>query len=71
MTGEGLEVDQLDLAGNTPLHLAARTGNTNTASTLLNHGARVNMKVSPQIFSEKYSRNISDKIRVNLTDSLC
>ena len=58
MTGEGLEPDQLDLAGNTPLHLAARTGNTNTASTLLNHGARVNMKVSPQI-------------RVNLTDSLC
>ena len=61
MTGEGLEPDQLDLAGNTPLHLAARTGNTNTASTLLNHGARVNMKVSlildlgcQQIFSEKY-----------------
>ena len=47
MTKEGLELDQLDLSGNTPLHLAARTGNTNTASTLLNHGARVNMKVSP------------------------
>ena len=46
MTRDGLELDQLDLGGNTPLHLAARNGNTNTASTLLNHGARVNMKVS-------------------------
>ena len=46
MTREGLELDQMDLGGNTPLHLAARTGNTNTAATLLNHGARVNMKVS-------------------------
>ena len=65
MTKEGLEVDQLDLSGNTALHLAARTGNTNTASTLLNHGARVNMKVSKQ------SANISDQITGNLTDSLC
>merc|ERR1719150_2823758 len=44
MTKEGLELDQMDLGGNTPLHLAARTGNTNTASTLLNLGARVNVK---------------------------
>ena len=65
MTKEGLEVDQLDLSGNTALHLAARTGNTNTASTLLNHGARVNMKVSKQ------SANISDQITGNLTDLLC
>ena len=46
MTREGLELDQMDLSGNTPLHLAARTGNTKTAATLLNQGARVNMKVS-------------------------
>lgn len=46
MTRDGLELDQMDLGGNTPLHLAARTGNTNTASTLLNLGARVNVKVS-------------------------
>ena len=35
----------MDLGGNTPLHLAARQGNTTTASTLLNLGASVNMKV--------------------------
>ena len=46
MSQDGLEVDQLDLSGNTPLHLAARNGNTKTASTLLNFGARVNVKVS-------------------------
>ena len=38
-------IDQMDLGGNTPLHLAARQGNTTTASTLLNLGASVNMKV--------------------------
>ena len=45
MSREGLEVDQMDVSGNTPLHLAARSGNTKTASTLLNLGASVNMKV--------------------------
>ena len=42
----GAGVDQMDVSGNTPLHLAARAGNTKTASTLLNLGASVNMKVS-------------------------
>ena len=45
MSRDGLEVDQMDVSGNTPLHLAARSGNTKTASTLLNLGASVNMKV--------------------------
>ena len=45
MTQEGLELDQMDVSGNTPLHLAARTGKTKTASALLNMGASVNMKV--------------------------
>jgi len=44
MTQEGLELDQMDVSGNTPLHLAARTGKTKTASALLNMGASVNMK---------------------------
>ena len=55
MTRDGLELDQLDLGGNTPLHLAARNGNTNTASTLLNLGARVNIKVSSSFISLLYS----------------
>lgn len=46
MTRDGLEVDQMDVSGNTSLHLAARAGNTKTASTLLNLGASINMKVS-------------------------
>ena len=45
MTREGLEVDQMDVSGNTPLHLAAARGNTATAAALLNLGASVNMKV--------------------------
>jgi len=44
MTQEGMELDQMDVSGNTPLHLAARTGKTKTASALLNLGASVNMK---------------------------
>ena len=57
MNQDGLDVDQLDLSGNSPLHLAARTGNTKTASTLLNFGA---IKVS------KYLINISDQISICL-----
>ena len=45
MTQEGMDLDQMDVSGNTPLHLAARTGKTKTASALLNLGASVNMKV--------------------------
>ena len=42
---------QMDVSGHTPLHLAARMGNTTTASTLLNLGASVNMKVSSDLAS--------------------
>ena len=52
MTQEGMELDQMDVSGNTPLHLAARTGKTKTASALLNLGASVNMKVSTRNASE-------------------
>ena len=45
MMREGLELDQMDLSGDTPLHLAAKAGRTKTAVTLLNLGASVNMKV--------------------------
>merc|ERR1740128_112004 len=44
MLQEGLDLDQMDLGGNTPLHLASRSGRTKTASTLLGLGASVNMK---------------------------
>ena len=72
MTRDGLELDQMDLGGNTPLHLAARTGNTKTAATLLNHGARVNMKVSyvSKYFELNICWDIFEKIRENLRDSL-
>jgi ankyrin repeat protein len=46
MREEGLEVDQLDLGANTPLHLAARAGHTATTATLLNLGASVHAKVT-------------------------
>ena len=45
MMREGLELDQMDLSGDTPLHLAAKAGRTKTAVTFLNLGASVNMKV--------------------------
>ena len=45
MREEGVEIDQLDMAANTPLHLAARGGRTAMAATLLHLGASVHMKV--------------------------
>ena len=45
MREEGVEVDQLDMGGNTPLHLAAKAGRTAISATLLNLGASVQMKV--------------------------
>lgn len=39
-----LDVDYLDKAGKSPLHLAARRGNVATVSTLLNHGAQIGLK---------------------------
>ncbi len=50
MREEGVEIDQLDMAANTPLHLAARGGRTAMAATLLHLGASVHMKV---LFFEK------------------
>ena len=49
MMRDGLELDQMDLSGDTPLHLAARAGRTKTAVSLLNLGASVNMKVKIMI----------------------
>ena len=46
MTRDEVDVSQVDMAGNTPLHLAAREGRLSTLSTLLHHGARVHLKVS-------------------------
>ena len=46
MVKEEIELDQTDMAGNTPLHLAAREGKLPTISTLLNHGAQVDKKVT-------------------------
>ena len=45
MSKQQLDVDQLDIGGNSALHLAAKQGNTSTASTLLHHGAQVSLKV--------------------------
>ena len=45
MTSEEIDVSQVDMAGNTPLHLAAREGRLLTISTLLQHGAKVHLKV--------------------------
>ena len=46
MRDEGVEVDQLDQGGHTPLHLAARAGHSATTATLLNLGASVHVKVT-------------------------
>ena len=44
-----LDVDQLDNAGNSPLHLAMKRGNIPTVSTLLHHGAKIHLKVKPEL----------------------
>ena len=41
---EQLDVDYIDKAGKSPLHLAARRGNVATVSVLLNHGAQIGLK---------------------------
>ena len=45
MTRDEIDVSQVDMAGNTPLHLAAREGRLLTISALLQHGAKVHLKV--------------------------
>ena len=41
-----IDIDQLDTAGNTPLHLAARDGRLSTVSVLIQSGSQVGVKVS-------------------------
>lgn len=51
MSHQGLDVDQLDIAANSPLHLAAKHGATTAASVLLHHGAQISLKVKPLLHS--------------------
>ena len=46
MSQQGLDVDQLDIASNSPLHLAAKHGCTTTAAALLHFGTQVTLKVT-------------------------
>jgi ankyrin repeat protein len=62
MREEGVEVDQLDMAGNTPLHLAARAGRTATAATLLNLGASVHVKVSYERLNPSFVPNVCTEL---------
>lgn len=45
MSHQGLDVDQLDIAANSPLHLAAKHGHISSVSALLHFGAQVALKV--------------------------
>ena len=45
MSQQGLDVDQLDIASNSPLHLAAKHGCTTSAAALLHYGPQVTLKV--------------------------
>ena len=45
MSHQGIDVDQLDLGANSPLHLAAKEGYTSSVAVLLNFGAMVGLKV--------------------------
>ena len=45
MSQQGLDVDQLDIASNSPLHLAAKHGCTTSAAALLHYGTQVTLKV--------------------------
>ena len=58
MSDQGLDVDQVDIAANSPLHLAAKHGCTTSAAALLHHGAQIALKVRKVIFScRKFSGN--------------
>ena len=46
MSQQGLDVDQLDIASNSPLHLAAKHGCTTSAAALLHFGTQVTLKVT-------------------------
>ena len=53
---EQLDVDYLDKAGKSPLHLAALRGNVSTVSTLLNHGAQIGLKNDMGLKAFDYAR---------------
>ena len=46
MSHQGMDIDQLDLGANSPLHLAAKEGHTSSVAALLHFGATVGLKVS-------------------------
>ena len=50
MSHQGLDVDQLDIAANSPLHLAAKHGHISSVSALLHFGAQVALKVQFQLY---------------------
>ena len=45
MARDDSAVDQVDMAGNSALHLAAKQGKLSTISVLLHHGAQIDAKV--------------------------
>ena len=51
-----LDVDYLDKAGKSPLHLAAKRGNVATVSALLNHGAQIGLKNEMGLKAYDYAR---------------
>ena len=55
-SNDQLDVDYLDKAGKSPLHLAARRGNVATVSALLNHGAQIGLKNDMGLKAHDYAR---------------
>ena len=51
MVRDDSAVDQLDMSGNSALHLAAKQGKLSTISVLLHHGAQIDTKVSQNMRS--------------------
>lgn len=57
MSGQDqLDVDHLDKAGTSPLHLAAKRGNVATVSALLNHGAQIGLMNNMGLKAYDYAR---------------
>ena len=56
MSHQGLDVDQLDIAANSPLHLAAKHGHISSVSALLHFGAQVALKVQFQLYVDEPNR---------------
>ena len=64
MTRDEVDVSQVDMAGNTPLHLAAREGRLSTLSTLLHHGAKVHLKVKRTTGEKR--RPVNDRMGMSI-----